>query len=859
MVTHWVERSAVTAHLQNLAKSQKNVCVVVAFCRYTDPIPVKDILAAIVRQLLEDYPSTGQFIKPMYEYHKQRGTRPSQSELFELLENISTSGIFLKSFYVLDGLDEAPSDIQIDVLTSLSSLRINFFITSRPLDSLKEIVPTAVFIDIVVQDRDIEILVDQKTTRMPGLRKLLMIDGWRDKVISKILEKSSGMMLLASLQLDMLRGCLSIRDLRDSLELLPSGIDLLYAVTLERIKTEGHIDLATRVFIWVIYAYRSLSIGELQKAVAVCPETYQFDPERIVDESLLVSVCCGLITVDQESRLVRLVHYTARDYLKPTLDNHSPLPHTVISSTCAAYLLACRFNNRRFREQFDMMDLFQRDPFLDYSYSNWAPHAREHNPISGVVCDFVRQCNNYPIHLRTFYMYTHMDSLNSLHVAASHGLTELLEVTNTAGNKPDINSCTTPGNATALILAAQYGFLQVVKHLLQEDNIDVNAQTIAGVTALMAASSDGFVAIAKSLLEFPGINVNARSVHGLTALASAIDNGHTAIAKALVRAEGIDVNHIGMYGQTPLIKATQFGLPEIVSDLVNATGIKINFSDNFGRTALSHAASSGDLSVVKTLLSVPGIDINSRSNRESAPLKMASLFRHVEVVKTLLAAGAELTEEDLIDETRMGSLEVLDVLLAVEGINVNARIERSYGDGDTMLSAAVRQGPELVERLLQVEGIDVNLAKGRGATPLMEASNHAAPEVVALLLGTVGIQVNAKDDDGRTALWHASNAAPVCTKRRRVVELLLAVPGVRVNIADSRGHTPLAVASLNGSLDIVERLLQFEMTAINSRDRKGKTPLDLAVGANHGEVVQHLRRAGGKTGWKEQGISRLSE
>ncbi|TFK19104.1 hypothetical protein FA15DRAFT_223380, partial [Coprinopsis marcescibilis] len=153
----------VIEHLQKLVvESESNdICLLFAFCRYTERLMVIDILLAILRQLLERHPQVLPYVKPMYERHKREGTRPSEAEVVDLLRQIATSGLFKKTFYILDGLDEAASDIQVDLLEILSSLPVHFFITSRPLDSLKDIVPDARFLTIIASDPDIALLIDQ--------------------------------------------------------------------------------------------------------------------------------------------------------------------------------------------------------------------------------------------------------------------------------------------------------------------------------------------------------------------------------------------------------------------------------------------------------------------------------------------------------------------------------------------------------------------------------------------------------------------------------------------------------------------------------------------------------------------------
>lgn len=83
----------------------------------------------------------------------------------------------------------------------------------------------------------------------------------------------------------------------------------MYHATLGRIELQSEEDifLAKRAIIWVSHACRSLSVSELQEALAVKPGILVFSEDDIVPMDLLVSVCCGLITVDHENNTVRLI------------------------------------------------------------------------------------------------------------------------------------------------------------------------------------------------------------------------------------------------------------------------------------------------------------------------------------------------------------------------------------------------------------------------------------------------------------------------------------------------------------------------------------------------------------------------
>lgn len=115
--------------------------------------------------------------------------------------------------------------------------------------------------------------------------------------------------LHASLQLDALCHCLSTHDVEETLEQFPVKIEEVYAETWTRILDQHsrHVSLAKTILLWVINAQRSMTIEELQRAVAISPGNHTFEPARMVPEATILGICRGLIAVEEESRVVRLV------------------------------------------------------------------------------------------------------------------------------------------------------------------------------------------------------------------------------------------------------------------------------------------------------------------------------------------------------------------------------------------------------------------------------------------------------------------------------------------------------------------------------------------------------------------------
>jgi hypothetical protein len=115
--------------------------------------------------------------------------------------------------------------------------------------------------------------------------------------------------LIAPLQIESLKSCTTVNELRKTAESLSSDIGDTYSSTWERIKaqSESAVALATRIIVWLTYASRPLKITELQHALAVQRGAETFDDDDVAPEETIVSVCCGLIVVDRESQIVPFV------------------------------------------------------------------------------------------------------------------------------------------------------------------------------------------------------------------------------------------------------------------------------------------------------------------------------------------------------------------------------------------------------------------------------------------------------------------------------------------------------------------------------------------------------------------------
>ncbi|KAH6906631.1 ankyrin repeat-containing domain protein [Coprinopsis sp. MPI-PUGE-AT-0042] len=640
-----------------------DTCVAYVYIRYGEQLSVQDILQSFVTQIVERHADVAHLATPLYSRHQREGTRPASRELIALLSAIVTSGKAV--IFVLDALDELLADDRGTIIDFLSSLDARVFITSRPLQAPERHFPQAQFFEIAAQPSDIALFIRDALRRNRNVLDLFQESDLETLIVPTICQKSGGMFLHAALQLKALQHCLSAQDVEETLEQFPSDILVVYGKTWDRILNQvpKHALLAQLVILWIIYATRELTIDELRYAVAICPDTYAYEPTRLVPEALLLSTCCGLVALDEQTRLVRLIHYTVKDAIQPLLLHFFPDPHAVLVSVCTSYLIECGFQKATFKSARELYKVLAKDPLLDYAHCSWDFHAHESHPsglAASVVAKFVLGCKGYPAVTRTSSI--DCDLLGPLHAAVYFGFDHLIHPATDLqhlneftyrGKSPLFLACqeikgtsieallALPGvdanlrcnGETPLMHASRQGYLEIVKLVLKCPGLDVNVADALDVqTALMHAARRRDPAIAKTLLDHPDIDVNVADKRGLSALTHALLYGHLEMVQLLLDAPGVDVNATSpVGGMTALMHAssTRHIEPRKVALLLGAPGINVNALDVDGRTALMHASgvwlnTGGNVEVVELLLQAPNIDAEVKNLHGETASSLAS-------------------------------------------------------------------------------------------------------------------------------------------------------------------------------------------------------------------------------------------
>ncbi len=232
--------------------------------------------------------------------------------------------------------------------------------------------------------------------------------------------------------------------------------------------------LAKRVLSWITCAKRRLTALELQHALAVNIGDTELDKENIREIEDMVSACAGLVTVDEESGIIRLVHYTTQEYFERTQRTWFPNAQKDIAMICVTYLSFDAFETGFCSTDEEFETQLQLNPLYDYAARNWGHHARvastEVEKLTLGLLESEAKVSAASQAMLVSISYSGYSQrvprpMTGVHVAAYFGLREAIMTLLKNGHYPDTKD--TEYGRTPLLYAAENGHEAVVNCCLR--------------------------------------------------------------------------------------------------------------------------------------------------------------------------------------------------------------------------------------------------------------------------------------------------------------------------------------------------------------------------------------------------------
>jgi ankyrin repeat protein len=650
-----------------------------------------------------------------------------------------------------------------------------------------------------------------------------------------------------------------------------------YERTMKRIngQKDGLRQLAITVLLWITCAERPLTTSELLHAIAVEEDTLELDEDNIHRIEELVSVCAGLVTIDEESDIIRLAHYTTQEYLDQTKHDWFPDAQTRIVKSCVTYLSFDAFKTGFCSTDEEFRARLQDNAFYGYAAQNWGHHTRK-APPSVQTEEFVLQFlesdmivagasqamltfgnnsghNRGPprgvngLHLTTYFNlqnYTKqlLQRGHSLEAKDSDGQTPLMWAINNGHdtlvewlltNEPDVNSFDT-SKRTALHHSACMGQIKSMRLLMQR-RAGVEARDSQGQTPLLAAVSKGQTAAVKYLLEVGADpKVFSEEKKGVLHLSIESDNASLEMVELLLAHDApTDMIHIG--NMSPLHSTIQYNRTDIASLLLE-NRVNIDFGiQRRDRRSLQDGYAAYELKNVNE-----NQEFQTGGLGTLTPLHFAALVGNPKMTAYFLSRGADPNALSHYQETPLH----LAISKRVQGSEYEDAwnedcwraeflwdIVEDYNDEDETEAVATQVSDRrqaVIMALLEDDRTNVTLqdVQGSSVLHLIEYHKLASSHLLSPLIQKRAM-LSARNLKGQTPLHLASLAGDFNS-----VEILIN-KGSDIQAADNEGKSAIHYAAERSSIPVVRLILdsyEGNLDLLALKDNNGRAALHHSLG-----------------------------
>ena len=450
-------------HLQKKFEGVDDVALACVYFNYKEATTPKDIIGNLLKQLWQRTSDLSNEAQTLYSSHQKWQTQPNIKELLPLLR--AESGRVSTFFIVLDALDEFDDthNARATILLELRQIpNVRVMITGRThMERTVSKLDEVATLSIRASNSDIRRYLDARIEKTGYLGDEVKSDqDLRATVIDGIIRKADGMynlllwrpksdnfrFLVAALQLQCLEEQPNKHRILSALSQLPRGLDQTYEAAVSRITAQPNpenIELALKALKWLAFAREHLQEKALLHALAVKDDNTDIKESHLPNLQMVLSLCGGLVVLDQESRKIRLVHETTQQFFQQYFrDVRHEDGDAEIANVCLRYFSMPAFS-RSFKDKDSIRDHMERYNLSQYAATYWFVHLREEGLEEKFVPSILKTFESPGVRNSIVQIFNYAKGqllyslplrFHLLHLASMHGLCilcrEILQSTN---------------------------------------------------------------------------------------------------------------------------------------------------------------------------------------------------------------------------------------------------------------------------------------------------------------------------------------------------------------------------------------------------------------------------------------------
>ena len=203
----------------------------------------------------------------------------------------------------------------------------------------------------------------------------------------------------------------NLNAIRTTMTAVPKGVSEYYEDALKRIEDQPDEDkaLAKKALTYIFYAKRPLSLAELGQILAVEAGDTDLDPNAVPETEILLTVCAGLITTEEQGATVGLTHFTVQEYLDTHRDKLLGKPDAEFAKACLSYLAFDVFEDGPCMSVDQFQVRLEDYPFLEYASHHWGNHVignQLHEGVGVVLSKFLGNQNRLASSVQFLYSFS---------------------------------------------------------------------------------------------------------------------------------------------------------------------------------------------------------------------------------------------------------------------------------------------------------------------------------------------------------------------------------------------------------------------------------------------------------------------